>query len=217
MPDAVWPVTGHQGNLRPGPQQCAAIAAKHGGAHVGTLWADKWKHNRFRSVYLRNTLWQPSFVADTVETACDWPRSKHDDGDGTGRHRCLAANSASRCTPTRICRTSMQGSSVYTTFVWPMADDFQTNLQRWQAMKHAVRGDCHPRRHHQPSARCGQGSCPHLPQKSNRSACRLATLFPPVRPGWRDELRQPDRSKHHGSRSCFKASRQRHFAAATNI
>ena len=41
-------------------------------------------------------------------------------------------------TYTHLSHIYAQGSSVYTTFVWPMAPDYETNLERWKSLKHAV-------------------------------------------------------------------------------
>ncbi len=35
----------------------------------------QWERSRFRSPYLRNTLWEMGYAVDTVETAVDWSRA----------------------------------------------------------------------------------------------------------------------------------------------
>lgn len=132
-------LTGHQATCKQAKRSALQVLARHGGVHVGTYMGDKWKHNRFRSVYLRNTLWQNGYVADTVETACDWPKVKPMMmAMEQAATDALAQFGVKVHTYTHLSHIYAQGSSVYTTFVWQMADDFHTNLQRWQAMKHAV-------------------------------------------------------------------------------
>ena len=132
-------VTGSKAICAQARSSALQLMRKQGGAHVGTFMGNKWKANRFRSVYLRNTLWQAGYVADTVETACDWPKVKGMmQGVEQAAIDALAAFGDKVHTYTHLSHVYPQGSSVYTTFVWKMAPDFASNMQRWQAVKHAV-------------------------------------------------------------------------------
>jgi len=49
-----------------------AIIRRHGGVLVGSLFGREWEKSRFRTPYLRNTLWENGYAVDTLETATPW-------------------------------------------------------------------------------------------------------------------------------------------------
>lgn len=119
--------------------QALAIARSGQGVHIGRALGEKWKQNRFRSVYLRNALWQNGYAADTAETAVDWPRvgamMQAIERAATGA---LAADGERLHTYTHLSHLYAQGASVYSTFVWRLAGDYDADLARWRALKAAV-------------------------------------------------------------------------------
>ena len=58
--------------------QCAAAKKQLGRlfSELGLLtWSklgDTWAHSRFKSPYLRHTLWELGYAVDTLETAINW-------------------------------------------------------------------------------------------------------------------------------------------------
>ena len=119
--------------------QALAIARSGQGVHIGGALGEKWKQNRFRSVYLRNALWQNGYAVDTAETAVDWPRvgamMQAIEQAATGA---LAADGERLHTYTHLSHLYAQGASVYSTFVWRLAGDYDADLARWRALKAAV-------------------------------------------------------------------------------
>ncbi|WGG52230.1 FAD-binding oxidoreductase [Rugamonas sp. DEMB1] len=116
-----------------------ALVRPHGGVHIGRKMGDKWKQNRFRNVYLRNAAWQHGYAIDTVETAVDWPRVRGmmqavEDAAGAA----LAQHGEKVHTYTHLSHLYTQGASVYTTFVYRLAGDFEHDLARWRSLKCAV-------------------------------------------------------------------------------
>ena len=116
-----------------------ALARKQGGVHVGRKMGDKWKQNRFRNVYLRNTAWQHGYAIDTVETAVDWP------GVTPMMHAieqaatdALAARGERVHAYTHLSHMYTQGASVYSTFVYRLSGTYEGDLARWRALKGAV-------------------------------------------------------------------------------
>jgi alkyldihydroxyacetonephosphate synthase len=116
-----------------------ALARARGGVHVGRKMGDKWKQNRFRNVYLRNTAWQHGYAIDTVETALDWP------GVTAMMHaveqaatETLGARGERVHTYTHLSHMYAQGASVYTTFVYRLSGSYEGDLARWRALKGAV-------------------------------------------------------------------------------
>ncbi len=116
-----------------------ALARRHGGVHVGRKMGDKWKQNRFRNVYLRNTAWQHGYAIDTVETAVDWP------GVTPMMHAieqaataALGEGSEKVHAYTHLSHLYAQGASVYSTFVYRLSGSYEGDLARWRSLKAAV-------------------------------------------------------------------------------
>ena len=104
--------------------------------------APSWAINGKPTASVRSTCATPcgrhGYVADTVETACDWPKVKGMmQGVEQAAIDALAAFGDKVHTYTHLSHVYPQGSSVYTTFVWKMAG-FRLQHASWQAMKHAV-------------------------------------------------------------------------------
>ncbi|MHB8666981.1 MAG: FAD-binding oxidoreductase [Burkholderiales bacterium] len=119
--------------------QARRIARRAYAVHAGRVLGEKWKQNRFRSVYLRNALWQNGYAVDTAETAVDWPRV------GSMMRAMEQAASAALASQgerlhayTHLSHLYAQGASVYSTFVWRLAGDYDADLARWRALKAAV-------------------------------------------------------------------------------
>lgn len=131
--------SGAKGAARAALGSALALARAGGGVHVGRKMGDKWKQNRFRNVYLRNTAWQQGYAIDTVETAVDWPGV-------TGMMQAiehaateaLAARGERVHTYTHLSHLYAQGASVYTTFVYRLSGSYEGDLARWAALKAAV-------------------------------------------------------------------------------
>jgi len=116
-----------------------ALARDCGGVHVGRTMGDKWKQNRFRNVYLRNTAWQRGYAIDTVETAVDWPGvTPMMMGVEQAARDALAACGERVHTYTHLSHLYAQGASVYTTFVYRLSGSYEQDYARWRALKSAV-------------------------------------------------------------------------------
>jgi alkyldihydroxyacetonephosphate synthase len=115
------------------------IARRHGGVHMGRGLGERWKRNRFRNVYLRNAAWERGYAIDTVETALDWPNV-------TPAMRAVEAAAAQAMAEegeqvhayTHLSHLYPQGASVYTTFIWRLAGNYEADLARWRRVKTAV-------------------------------------------------------------------------------
>jgi alkyldihydroxyacetonephosphate synthase len=116
-----------------------AIARGHGGVHVGRGMGEKWKQNRFRNVYLRNAAWGRGYAIDTAETAVDWPRvTPMMQAIEQAAKEALAAHGEQVHAYTHLSHLYPQGASVYSTFVYRLSGDYEQDLARWQALKHAI-------------------------------------------------------------------------------
>ncbi len=115
------------------------ITRQYRGIHVGRAIGEKWKQNRFRNVYLRNALWQHGYAVDTVETAVDWPRVENMmQAIEQSAAEAMATFGERLHAYTHLSHFYAQGASVYSTFVYRLAGDYQQDLARWQALKHAA-------------------------------------------------------------------------------
>jgi alkyldihydroxyacetonephosphate synthase len=132
-------VTGSKALANEIRSQALNICRQHRGVHGGTHIGERWKANRFKGVYLRNTLWENGYVVDTMETAADWPKvtALMNGMEQAGRDA-LAALGQNVHVYTHLSHVYSQGSSVYTTFVFKADKDFATNHARWVALKRAV-------------------------------------------------------------------------------
>jgi alkyldihydroxyacetonephosphate synthase len=132
-------VTGSKAMATKTRREALAICGQHRGVHGGTHIGEKWKTNRFRGVYLRNTLWENGYIVDTMETAADWPKvTKLMQGMEQAGRKALADLGEKVHVYTHLSHVYAQGSSVYTTFAFRADKDFGTNFARWQALKQAV-------------------------------------------------------------------------------
>lgn len=115
------------------------ISAAFGGVSAGSRIGEKWKHGRFRNVYLRNTLWQRGYAIDTVETACDWGQTSTMMAaiEQAARSSLAEAGERVHCY-THLSHVYQQGASVYSSFVYRLSGDFETDMRRWRALKAAV-------------------------------------------------------------------------------
>jgi alkyldihydroxyacetonephosphate synthase len=137
--------TGRDVVLAAGRREAMGIAATHGGAHVGQIFGKEWSKSRFRTPYLRNTLWELGYAIDTLETATGW---------GDIPAMVDAVDSALRLglegigervhVFTHLSRLYPYGSSIYTTYLFRIASsgdreaDAAESLRRWRILKAAA-------------------------------------------------------------------------------
>jgi alkyldihydroxyacetonephosphate synthase len=115
------------------------IAGRCGGVHVGRGFGEQWHKNRFRTPYLRNTLWDLGYGIDTLETAVTWTQVDETLEDiETALRGALEPFGERVHVFTHLSHTYPTGSSIYTTYLFRLAQDPGETLQRWQAMKSAA-------------------------------------------------------------------------------
>ena len=132
-------ITGTLAQCRRSLREAMVISRRRGGVHVGKAMGQGWARNRFRGPYLRNTLWQAGYGADTVETCVPWSqatplmraleRTAHD---------CFAQRNERGHAFTHLSHVYPQGCSIYSTFVFPSAGDPDADLAAWQSLKAAL-------------------------------------------------------------------------------
>ncbi len=131
--------TGREALIKVSRKEALDIASHHGGVHVGRRFGEQWEKSRFRTPYLRNTLWEMGYLADTLETATDWDHvPEMVDAIELALHSSLLEQDERVHVFTHLSHLYPYGSSIYTTYLFRLADDPQDTLRRWQALKAAA-------------------------------------------------------------------------------
>lgn len=132
-------VTGSRSQCGLARREALAIAARHSGVHIGRSIGRSWAQNRFKGPYLRNTLWEAGYAADTAETSVDWDKvSPCMRAIEAAAHRALAEFDEKVHAFTHLSHVYAQGSSIYSTFIFRAGTDRDETHARWQRLKAAV-------------------------------------------------------------------------------
>ncbi|MCL5040051.1 MAG: FAD-binding oxidoreductase [Firmicutes bacterium] len=107
-----------------------------GGVPVGRPLGRQWLKTRFKTPYLRNTLWRNGYAVDTLETAIPW-------GKVTGLVQeieealqgGLAQVNERVHVFSHLSHVYPDGSSIYTTYFYRLTKDPEENLRRWGWLK----------------------------------------------------------------------------------
>lgn len=130
--------TGRSGLIRDARGEVIDITKEHGGVHVGRRFGDQWIEGRFRTPYLRNTLWEMGYAVDTLETATTWeaiPRLVEQ--IEAALHTALTDGERIHVF-THLSHVYPQGASIYTTYLFRIAAEPNETLARWAALKGAA-------------------------------------------------------------------------------
>ncbi len=115
------------------------ITSRYGGIHVGKSFGEQWHKNRFRTPYLRNSLWEMGYAVDTLETATDWDTTTRMVDHIEAALRSTMAGYGERVHVfTHLSHVYPYGSSVYTTFLFRLSPDPDETLTHWREMKSAA-------------------------------------------------------------------------------
>lgn len=131
--------SGRRNMVRTTRSEAISMAAHHGGVAVGQVFGEQWMKNRFRTPYLRNTLWEKGYAVDTLETAIAWsgvPAML--EGIENALHTALTDQEERVHVFSHLSHLYPHGSSIYTTYLFRLAADPQETLQRWYALKKAA-------------------------------------------------------------------------------
>ncbi|MBW1836527.1 MAG: FAD-binding oxidoreductase [Deltaproteobacteria bacterium] len=131
--------TGTRRLVKTARRESFSILHQHKGVYVGKAMGEAWKKNRFRAPYLRNTLWDNGYAVDTVETAVTWdkvtPTLKAIENVIEGS---LAPWNEKIHVFSHLSHIYSTGSSIYSTFIFRLADTPEETLERWKTIKKAV-------------------------------------------------------------------------------
>lgn len=132
-------VTGSRSAAGHARRQALALCRQHRGIHVGRAIGKSWSHNRFRGPYLRNSLWEEGYAADTAETSVDWDKvTPCMRAIEAAAHDALGEFGEKVHAFTHLSHVYAQGSSIYSTFIFRAAADRDETHARWRRLKTAV-------------------------------------------------------------------------------
>lgn len=129
-------LTGSKAQHKNALREARSICAQHQGVYTGTRLGDKWAEKRFTMPYLREALWQMGYVVDTLETATDWDNvdnllNRIEENLRNG----LISEGEKTHVFTHLSHFYTQGCSIYTTYVFRVADHYEQTLERWRHLK----------------------------------------------------------------------------------
>ena len=132
-------ITGSENLVRQTRRQVLGTLAMRGGVAAGKAFGREWHRNRFRAPYLRNALWGAGWAVDTLETAARWSRVPDLLASVEAALRAgLAAEGEKVHVFTHLSHVYLDGSSLYTTYLFRLATDPEASLARWRTLKTAA-------------------------------------------------------------------------------
>ncbi len=128
--------TGNHFHVQTTREEALGITRAHSGVHIGKRFGSQWQKSRFRTPYLRNTLWELGYAVDTLETATDWANVPRMIAAIEGAlHSGLAEVGEQVHVFSHLSHCYPYGSSIYTTYLFRLASEPMDTLQRWQILK----------------------------------------------------------------------------------
>jgi alkyldihydroxyacetonephosphate synthase len=109
------------------------------GVSAGRFLAEGWRRGRFKTPYLRNTLWERGYAVDTLETAASWslvPALLRSVESALGT--ALDSMGERVHVFSHVSHVYGDGASLYATYVFRRGDDAQDTLERWLVLKQAA-------------------------------------------------------------------------------
>jgi alkyldihydroxyacetonephosphate synthase len=135
----LFAVTGSADEVKKQRQAAIAVARTLGGVHVGRRMGHEWRKNRFRTPYLRNTLWDHGYAVDTLETALPWSALP-------AAHQTILTALTEALTPVgervhafaHVSHLYPTGAALYVTYLFRLMADPDQTLASWQRLKTAA-------------------------------------------------------------------------------
>jgi len=110
-----------------------------GGLPAGRPIGEMWRRSRFRSPYLRNSLWEAGYALDTVETAVPWAQvAPCAEAILTALRSGLQGEDELVLAFAHLSHVYADGASVYTAYLFRRTADPDETLGRWRRLKEAA-------------------------------------------------------------------------------
>ncbi len=131
--------SGDQNMLRINRNAALHIVKKAGGIHIGRTFGQQWHKNRFKTPYLRNTLWELGYGVDTLETAVDWGKTPMlVNKIETALSEAMTDEGEKIHLFTHLSHVYRYGSSIYTTYLFRLSGEPAETIARWRKLKAAA-------------------------------------------------------------------------------
>jgi len=130
-------MTGSNKQISAAKSQIKPLLKKYKAVSTGSVLGKRWAENRYRFPYLREALWYEGVVVDTLETATDW----HNVDNLLHKVETSLTQALTDVKVhafTHLSHVYGQGCSLYTTYLFKNAEDYQTTLDRWKKLKQAA-------------------------------------------------------------------------------
>ena len=115
------------------------IVREHGGIHVGRKMGSEWRRGRFKTPYLRNTLWDRGYAVDTLETSLTWTNLPSAIEAVLKALRTGLEDRGERVLSfSHVSHVYATGASIYVTFIFRIAASAEETLVRWHKLKEAA-------------------------------------------------------------------------------
>lgn len=135
----IYGLTGTRRQVNRAHREMRASLRRFGGLPIGGFAGAAWHRDRFRSPYLRNTLWEHGYAVDTIETAGLWSHiSSLASAIQTAIEDALAEQGERALAFSHLSHVYSEGASVYTTIIFRIAPDPDETLSLWHAFKAAA-------------------------------------------------------------------------------
>lgn len=131
--------TGNRAEVHQARRTAIDISKAHNGIHAGRRFGEQWIKGRFRTPYLRNTLWEQGYAVDTLETATTWDNIPPTlAAIETALRDGLADEEERVHVFTHLSHVYPQGASIYTTYLFRIPPDPEQTVLRWERLKSAA-------------------------------------------------------------------------------
>jgi alkyldihydroxyacetonephosphate synthase len=140
----IYGLTGSQEAISACRRQVGQLLRAHAGFQAGTLIGRLWRKSRFRTPYLRNSLWERGYALDTLETAVPWssvlPAAQAIKAALRHRLSCagVAEDAACVLVLSHLSHVYVDGASIYITYLFHRSQDPDETMHCWQQLKFAA-------------------------------------------------------------------------------
>jgi alkyldihydroxyacetonephosphate synthase len=129
-------ITGGIDTLRKCRRAALEIARSHGGVNVGRRMGSEWRKSRFRTPYLRNTLWDLGYAVDTLESVFLWKDlASATEAILEALRRGLEEQGERVLGFAHISHVYRSGASLYFTYLFRLPSDSEEAMNRWWTLK----------------------------------------------------------------------------------
>jgi len=135
----IYGITGDKENCKETRDRVGEVIRKTGGIDTGKMAGKTWQKSRFRSPYLRNSLWSTGYAIDTLETALPWSSLRAAaEAIPHAIQECQETASERVLVLCHLSHIYQDGASIYITYLFRRMPDPEHTIHLWEEMKAAA-------------------------------------------------------------------------------